>query len=56
MEAREFYEEVMKRIGKLEKLQQENKNHIIRLNTKINGLGMIIMLDNIFNDIEDDAE
>lgn len=53
---KDAFEIIMNKINDLEKLQQENKKHIIKLNTKINEIGMIIMLNNVFNDIEDNAE
>ena len=54
MNEQEFFNKVMGKIVKLEQLQKENTKQIKVINDKINQLGMIIMLNDVFEDLEED--
>lgn len=54
MSEQEFFNKVMSKINRLETLQQDNIKQLDSINDKINQLGVIMMLNDVFEDLEED--
>lgn len=54
MNEKEFFNTVMAKIKNLENLQRDNIKQLEIVNDKINQLGVIMMLNDVFEDLEED--
>lgn len=54
MTEKEFFEKVMAKINKLDNLQKANTETLNKINHKLDQLGVIMMLNDVFEDLEED--
>ncbi len=54
MTEKEFFEKVMSKINKLDNLQKANTETLNKINHKLDQLGVIMMLNDVFEDLEED--
>jgi len=54
MTEKEFFNKIMGKIENLNTLQKANRETLDKMNHKLNQLGLIMMLDNVFEDLEED--
>ena len=54
MTEKEFFEKVMAKINKLDNLQKANTETLNRINHKLDQLSVIMMLNDVFEDLEED--
>jgi len=56
MSEKELYNKMMESINKIENLHKENTNTLKTINNKLDELGILIMLDDVFNDLDEDEK
>lgn len=54
MTEKEFFEKVMSKINKLDDLQKANTETLNKINHKLDQLGVIMMLNDVFENLEED--